>query len=91
MSLEDFEKRLEELGVSSVSPLYYVNGAPDCHSIEQADAYYDSLPDYSSVNYKKDKYDLTDEAFKFIDEHRDLAKQSIHNFIDMITSSGPLD
>lgn len=89
---EEFEKALDELGVKTVDALYYVTGTPeDCHTIEDADKYYDSLPSYSSTNYKKDKGDITPEQYKYIDEHRKEAHKSLSDFVDKICSYGPLD
>lgn len=89
--IEAFDKELEKLGITSTSPLYYVTGAPDCHTIEDADKYYASLPSYSSVNYSGDKGNITEEQFKFIDENRDLAKQVIIRAVRNLESYGSLD
>lgn len=91
-TMEEFDKHAEELGIKNMSPYYYIDGAPDCHTIEQADAYYDSLPpDQSSVNYKRDKGDLTPEQFQFLDEHRDLVHQSLCLFGIEMMQDQPLD
>lgn len=92
MTVEEFEKKCEELGVTSVSPLYYVTGVPeDCKTIEQADAFYDNPDLPFSVNYKKDKYDLTEEAYEFINAHRGLAHKALCNFVSEVCAAGPLD
>ena len=87
-----FEDSLDYLGITSASPLYYVSGTPeDCHTIEDADKYYASLPTGSSVNYSKDKSDITPEQYEFLDKHRPEVKKEISKFVEKILSYGPLD
>lgn len=91
MDIKEFENKLEDLGITTLNKLYYVTGAPECHSTTEADTYYDNLPSYSCVNYKRDKDNITEEQFKLIDENRELAKQVIRKAVDNICSYGPLD
>jgi len=87
-----FEDSLEYIGIDNVSPLYYVTGTPeDCHTIEDADNYYDSLPDYSASNYKKDRCGISQKQYEFIDKHRKEAGQVLHDFVMKMLDSGPLD
>ena len=71
--------------------LYFVLGAPDCHTIEDANNYYDSPSVNPTVNYKSDGKDITEEQFKLIDENRELSRKVLHGAIDNLLSSGPRD
>lgn len=77
-TLNKFEEKLNKLGIHNLDPLYYVTGAKNCHTIEETNEYYDSLPSYSSINYKKDGKDVTQKIFNFIDKHRELAHKYIN-------------
>lgn len=87
-----FDNSLDSLGITNVGPLYYVNGTPeDCHTIEDADKYYASLPSGSSVNYSRDKGDITPEQYEFLDKHREETHKALCDFARQIVDAGPLD
>ena len=87
-----FDDSCEAMGITTVSPLYYVNGVPEsCKTIEDADKYYASLPDGSSVNYANDKGDLTQEQYDFLNSHREDVKKALGEFSSRMADSGPLD
>ena len=87
-----FEKQLEEVGITTTNKLYFVTGTPeDCHTLEEADEYYEILPKWDSKNYCRDRGDITEEQFELIDKNRDLAKEILKRAADNVNSYGPLD
>ena len=87
-----FDDRCEAMGIPTVSPLYYVNGVPEsCKTIEDADKYYASLPDGSSVNYSNDKGNLTQEQYDFLNSHREEVRKALGDFSSKMANSGSLD
>ena len=87
-----FEDSCDYLGIKTLSPFYYVNGVPEsCKTIEDADKYYDSLPDGSPVNYSNDKHDLTQEQYEFLNSHRKEVEEELLSFSRRMADSGPLD
>lgn len=91
MDIKEFETKLEELEITTLNKLYYVTGAKDCHTVAEADKYYEELPKWDSTNYWRDRDNINEEQFNFIDEHRDLARQVIRGAVKNICSYGPLD
>ena len=90
--VEAFEKQLEEAGITTTNKLYFVTGTPeDCHTLEEADEYYEVLPKWDSKNYWRDRGDITEEQFELIDKNRKLAKEILKRAADNVNSYGPLD
>lgn len=95
-SLDDevkaFDKQLQEAGITTTNKLYFVTGTPeDCHTVEEADEYYEILPKWDSTNYWRDRGDITQEQFELIDQNRKLAKEILKRASDNVNSYGPLD
>lgn len=87
-----FEKQLEEVGITTTNKLYFVTGTPeDCHTLEEADEYYEVLPKWDSKNYWRDRGDITEEQFELIDKNRKLAKEILKRASDNINSYEHLD
>lgn len=87
-----FEKQLEEAGITTTNKLYFVTGTPeDCHTLEEADEYYEVLPKWDSKNYWRDRGDITEEQFELIDKNRKLAKEILKRASDNINSYEHLD
>ena len=87
-----FEKQLEKVGITTTNKLYFVTGTPeDCHTLEEADEYYELLPKWDSKNYWRDREDITEEQFELIDKNRKLAKEILKRASDNVNSYGPLD
>ena len=90
--IEAFEKELEKLGITTTNKLYFVIGTPEsCHTVEEADEYYEILPKEDSKNYWRDRGDITQEQFELIDKNRDLVKELLKRAADNVNSYGPLD
>lgn len=87
-----FEKQLEEAGITTTNKLYFVTGTPeDCHTLEEADEYYEVLPKWDSKNYWRDRGDITEEQFELIDKNRKLAKEILKRASDNVNSYEHLD
>lgn len=91
MDIKEFELKLEELGITTLNKLYYVTGAKNCNTLQEADRYYEELPKWDSTNYWRDRDNITEEQYKFINQYRDLAKEIIRKSVENICSYGPLD
>jgi len=90
--IKAFEDELEKVGITTTNKLYFVTGTPEsCHTVEEADEYYEILPKWDSTNYWRDRGDITQEQFELIDKNRDLAKAILKRSADMVNSYGPLD
>lgn len=91
MDVKQFEIELEKMGVTTLNKLYYVTGAKNCNTLVEADKYYEELPKWDSTNYWRDRDNITEEQYNFINVHRELAHQLIRQAVDNICSYGPLD
>lgn len=90
--VEAFDKQLQEAGITTTNKLYFVTGTPeDCHTVEEADEYYEILPKWDSTNYWRDRGDITQKQFELIDKNRKLAKEILKRAADNVRSYGPLD